>query len=194
MSRRQNTIPGDYFEDLYARTDDPWSFATSPYERAKYDATLAALPRAHYRRGLEIGCSIGVLTADLAGRCGTLVAVDVSAKALDRARRRCQAIPNVNFVRGSVPTMWPEGPFDLMLLSEVVYYFHAADVVRLADRALASIAPGGNIVMVHWTGATDYPLGGDEATELFRRALGKSARRIHRHRTQEYRLDCLAVP
>jgi hypothetical protein len=80
MSRRQSSIPARYFDDLYAGERDPWEFETSAYEQAKYDATLAALPRPRYRRGLEIGCSIGVLTARLAGRCGSLVAITFRRK------------------------------------------------------------------------------------------------------------------
>ena len=143
MSRRQNSIPARYFDDLYAGERDPWEFETSAYEQAKYDATLAALPRPRYRRGLEIGCSIGVLTARLAGRCASLVAVDVSEKALDAARMRCRTLPNVAFENISVPAEWPAGTFDLIMLSEVVYHLDAGDVSRLADRVRASVEPAG---------------------------------------------------
>ena len=194
MSRRQSSIPARYFDDLYAGERDPWEFETSAYEQAKYDATLAALPRPRYRRGLEIGCSIGVLTARLAGRCASLVAVDVSEKALDAAHMRCRTLPNVAFENISVPAEWPAGTFDLIMLSEVVYYLDAGDVSRLADRVRASVEPGGHVLLVHWTGTTDYPLSGDEAAELFMTALGRSARRIRQQRTPAYRLDALALP
>jgi 2-polyprenyl-3-methyl-5-hydroxy-6-metoxy-1,4-benzoquinol methylase len=194
MSRRQRSIPARYFDDLYAGERDPWEFETSAYEQAKYDATLAALPRPRYRRGLEIGCSIGVLTARLAGRCGSLVAIDVSAKALDAARMRCRTLPNVAFEIISVPAEWPLGTFDLIMLSEVVYYLDAGDVSRLADRVRASVEPGGHVLLVHWTGTTDYPLSGDDAAELFMTALGRSVRRIRQQRTHAYRLDALALP
>src|SRR6478609_8966907 len=62
------SLPPDYFERVYREADDPWRFASSPYEAAKYAATLAAVPRARYRNAFEIGCSIGVLTERLAGR------------------------------------------------------------------------------------------------------------------------------
>ena len=65
---RDTTLPLAHFEDLYRRSADPWGFASSGYEAAKYAATLAALPRDRYARGLEVGCSIGVFTAALAGR------------------------------------------------------------------------------------------------------------------------------
>jgi hypothetical protein len=55
-------LPAAYFDALYARDPDPWRFATSDYERAKYRATLAALPGPLLGAALEVGCSIGVLT------------------------------------------------------------------------------------------------------------------------------------
>jgi hypothetical protein len=51
------------------------------------------------------------------------------------------------------------------VLSEVVYYLDAGDVARLADRVRASVEPGGHLLLVHWTGTTDYPLSGDDAAE-----------------------------
>src|ERR1700744_4973631 len=63
------SFDGEYFDLLYAQRSDPWDFATSPYEAAKYAATLAALPKPRYKNALELGCSIGVLTQQLAPRC-----------------------------------------------------------------------------------------------------------------------------
>ena len=120
MSRFKATIPGAYFDDLYAKGIDPWEFATSAYEQTKYSATLEALPRASYESGLEIGCSIGVLTERLAARCKTLIALDIAEAALDAARARCAQLPHVTFERCAVPGEWPTGSFDLIVLSEIV--------------------------------------------------------------------------
>ena len=35
----------------------------------------------------------------------------------------------------------------------------------MAERVVGSLARGGDLVLVHWTGETDYPLSGDEASE-----------------------------
>jgi len=193
MSRWKSSMPASYFEGLYAGKVDPWDFESSGYERMKYDATLAALRRARYRRGLEIGCSIGVLTARLATRCDSLLSIDVAEKALQAARERCRAFANVEFDKVRVPTKWPAGRFDLIILAEVVYYLDAGDVSRLAEQVRASTEPGGDVLLVHWTGPTNYPLSGDEAAELFTTALGRSAHRTRRQRTQAYRLDAFAV-
>ena len=95
----------DYFEDLYAKEADPWRFATSDYEHEKYDATLAALPRARYARGLEIGCSIGVLTRRLAARCDRLLATDIAEEPLREARLRSANAPWVKFAAAPPPRM-----------------------------------------------------------------------------------------
>ncbi|ODN71894.1 class I SAM-dependent methyltransferase [Methylobrevis pamukkalensis] len=187
------TLPPTYFDDLYERAPDPWAFETSPYEDAKYAATLAALPHARYGRVLEVGCSIGVLTKRLASRCDHLVAIDPAARALDTARARCLDLPSVSFVQGHVPADWPSGSFDLIVLSEVIYYLGAPDVDALAARVDRSLRPGGQVLLVHWVRETDYPLSGDAASDQFIRALGSGYRRLARQRTDDYRLDLLAA-
>jgi SAM-dependent methyltransferase len=189
MMRR--SMPASYFENLYTANPDPWKFATSGYEQAKYDATLAALPRSHYQRGLEVGCSIGVFTAQLAAYCKQLVAIDISEVALSRAQMRCRSIANAHFERIAVPLHWPTGTFDLMVLSEVIYYLDIKDVIRLARRVQSSIRSNGHAILVHWTGRTNYPLGGDEAVDLFIESLRPFVLELRHERTPKYRLDIL---
>lgn len=189
MSRRTGTLAPGYFEALYGEKPDPWGFASSAYERAKYEHTLQALPRAHYREALEVGCSIGVFTAMLAARCARLTAIDAAQTCLDAARGRCADIAHVAFERMFVPGDWPEGRFDLLVLSEVVYYLEAADVARLAQRVVRSLTPGGTVALAHWVGLTDYPLSGDEAAELFLAALPEDFAVRAAERRAQYRLD-----
>src|SRR3954453_23805255 len=103
------SAPGEYFDKLYAVLADPWGYTTSAYEQRKYAATLAALPRARFKRAFEPGCSIGVLTRMLARRCTRVVAADVSEISLDRARTRCRGTRNVGFQRITIPSRWPPG-------------------------------------------------------------------------------------
>ncbi len=191
MSRFERSIPPTYFEEMYARDPDPWRFAQSDYEREKYAATLAALPRARYASALEVGCSIGVLTRQLAGRCDALLSLDVAEAALERARERCSDRDHVRFERRRVPADWPEGSFDLILLSEVVYYLDRDDVRRLAARVDATASPGCDILLVHWLGETHYPLSGDEAASIFIEA--SAADLVEGHREKDYRLDILRL-
>src|SRR3984885_7028194 len=191
MSGERETLRPEYFDALYTADLDPWKFATSPYERGKYALTLNAMPRPRYRSALEVGCSIGVLTRSLASRCGTVVAIDAAQTPLAEARRRCADLPGVRFEQMFVPEQWPEGQFELILLSEVVYYLSPEDVGRLAARVTNSLAKGGSVILVHWTGPTDYPLSGDEAAALFIERLGQGFAVDRADRYEKFRLDVL---
>jgi SAM-dependent methyltransferase len=187
--RRESTIEPDYFEALYREKGDPWSFESSPYEAAKYARTLEVMPGARVASMLEVGCANGVLTAKLGARCDDLLAVDVSETALAAARARCADQPNIRFEKRQLPQDVPDGCFDLILLSEVIYYLDRADVKRLADYVTSAVRSGGHLLLVHWTGETDYPLSGDDAVLTFQAALNGAVVHIIAERHDQYRLD-----
>ena len=192
MSELRQTLKPEYFDALYTADPDPWKFAASPYERAKYTLTLNAMPKPRYRSALEVGCSIGVLTRSLASRCDAVVAIDAAPTPLVEARRRCADLPGVRFEQMFVPEQWPDGVFELILLSEVVYYLSREDVGRLAARVTNSLPKGGSVILVHWTGPTDYPLSGDEAVALFIERMGPTCVVERADRYAEFRLDVLS--
>ena len=191
LSQTDDTVMPAFFEHLYATSDDPWGFTTSDYERDKYAQTLAALPKQHYQRVLEVGCSIGVLTAQLADRCEHLLAIDAAAAPLWQARQRCAGQPWVAFDQMFIPGNWPGGTFDLILLSEVVCYLSRADVARLVDRTAATLRPAGNVLLVNWTGMTGCPLSGDAASQAFIDDAASFTRVDRHYRAETFRLDLL---
>jgi SAM-dependent methyltransferase len=157
----------EYFDKLYARSRDPWSFETSEYERNKYEQTLSVLAGRRYQYALEAGCSIGVFTAMLAPLCDELLAVDVSEKAIAVAKERLADLPNVRVELRTLPEETPQGPFDLVVASEVLYYW-PEEVMLSALRCFEEVlAPGGSLLAVHWRKETKtYPLQGDEVHDL----------------------------
>jgi len=181
----------EYFDRLYAQSGDPWDFASSPYEAAKYAATLAALPHPRYSYALELGCSIGVFTPLLALRCERLLATDVSEAALSQARTRCADLPQVVFERRDLTTDFPAGRFDLILVSEVGYYFSQPDLQVLRANIAAALASGGDLLLVHYTGETNYPLTAAAVHETFLAWVGRDWKRAAEQRTNSYRLDLL---
>ncbi|MGI4788703.1 MAG: class I SAM-dependent DNA methyltransferase [Janthinobacterium lividum] len=185
-----NTLLPTYFDDVYAANADPWGFEEKPYEREKYADTLRSLPRSHYRNVFEIGCSLGVLTAKLAPRCDALLAVDGSEAPLVRARELCRDLPQVTIQQMQVPNRFPEGHFDLILVSEVGYYWAPDDLAKSQALILKHLEPGGQLMLVHWTPPVhDYPLTGDEVHESFLHLDG--LRHLSGHREETYRLDLM---
>lgn len=187
MPERQRLRPR-YFEELYSRSRDPWGFETSEYETRKYERTLGVLRDRRYRRALEVGASIGVFTGMLAPSCDELLGVDVSEQAISVARKRLAGYPNVRLELRELPEQMPEGPFDLILASEVLYYLPRAVMLQMLDRFEGVLAPGGRLLAVHWRKETrTYPLQGDEVHEL----LTENTRLRPRKTVvePEYRLD-----
>jgi SAM-dependent methyltransferase len=175
----------DHFERLYERSADPWRYRNSLYEERKHAATIASLTRPHYARALDLGCSIGALTQRLAGICDEVVAVDTSMRALTAARETCRA--NVTFRQAHLPGgEWGEG-FDLIVLSEILYYLQPPALIVLARRIEQSALPGAECIAVHGRGEHGCPLSGDRASELFREALPGTP--LASFKTQHYQLD-----
>lgn len=196
----QKSLPDQYFDDIYREKDDPWDFETSAYEAAKYDETIGALPRASYENALEIGCSIGVLTEKLAAKCGRLLSIDVSERALERARRRCQNLPQVRFARRRVPEQFPDETFDLIVVSEVGYYLSFQDLRRLRTLVVERLNQNAHLLLIHWTPEVDdYPLTGDQVHDFFLELTGRGTsadvpappvlRHLSGRRAELYRID-----
>jgi predicted TPR repeat methyltransferase len=188
MSR--SSLDASYFDDIFASDDDPWDLASSDYEAAKFQATHDVLADRRYARVLEIGCAGGVLTETLAGLCDTLLAVDISSKALVRARERVGDRPGVELARMAFPKETPDGqPFDLVILSEVAYYWGLVDLDRASEWLRDGVASNGRIILVHYTGKTDYPHSGDEAVETLWKDLEDTFLVETAEQRDGYRLD-----
>jgi SAM-dependent methyltransferase len=151
------------FEHRYRENPDPWNFAASQYEQTRYRTVMEALPRPAYERGFEPGCSVGELTAQLAEVCTHLVATDVAPSAVAGARRRCAHLKNVDVYCADVATDAPPGMFDLIVFSEIGYYFPAPLLVQIARSMARQLTHNGDFVAVHWLGdSADHVLHGDQ--------------------------------
>ncbi len=180
------TLQAPYFDSLYSAEPDPWGFQSRPYEIRKRAVTLACLPEVHYSTAFEPGCSIGVLTADLAARSDVVLSMDLSALALALAR---ETVPsNVELRQGAVPADWPTESFELVLLSEVGYYLGARDCRCLGERAAAGST---DLVAVHWRHPVDdYPLSGDEVHRILADSCSAAGMtHLVAHTEDDFRLD-----
>jgi SAM-dependent methyltransferase len=174
------TLPGSYFEELYEANVDPWGFTNRWYEERKRAITLAVLPERRYATAYEPGCSVGVLTLGLAQRCDSLLASDISPIALREAAARLAAYDQVRFERRQLPSQWPAGQFDLVVLSEILYYFNDADLNDIVTKASSAVAQGGTLVSIHWRPkVADYPQRGDRVQEAMQARWSSGAKTVH---------------
>lgn len=182
-------MAAEHFERLYSTNPDPWGYCSSDYEREKYADTLASLPTGRsLEEVLEVGCSIGVFTSQLATRCGRVLGLDFSPTALALARERTNDLANVQLREARFPEQAPEGPWDLVVCSEVLYYLDHAGLRHSIRWLSRQLEDGACLVAVSWRGhGKDEPLRGDDVHDLLAHELS----RWHTHdgRRPGYRLD-----
>ena len=157
---------------------DPWGLESLWYEARKRDVVLAALPDAGYGTAFEAGCATGMLTERLAARCDHLLAVDLVPRAVACARERVARHRHVEVATANLPTDWPtEGPFDLIVLSEIGYFFAPDAWLETAQRAAGALTEAGVILACHW----QRPFAG--RTQSTRQVHAAIARQpgLHRH-------------
>jgi protein-L-isoaspartate O-methyltransferase len=177
-----------FFEEKYRERSDPWNFSASEYELRRYQTIIAALSPKRYSRAFEPGCSVGVLTALLATVCDFVEAIDFSQSAVQEAQRRCEHLANVHVHCASLPERMPVAGFDLIVLSEIGYYFAPDDWKRLSFPLIESMPKGGTLLAAHWLGhSRDHSMNGDQVHEILQSL--PNIQREHSERHERFRID-----
>jgi LmbE family N-acetylglucosaminyl deacetylase len=138
------------FNDLYDGEPDPWQVSSRFYERRKRAIALAALPDERYGIAVEPACGTGAFTRELGPRCDRLLAFDPVPVAVDHAQAATAGLPQVRVHVGEIPGDLPDGPVDLLVYSEILYYLDDEDLAATIERSVAAVRPGGHLLAVHW--------------------------------------------
>ncbi|MCW2735544.1 bifunctional PIG-L family deacetylase/class I SAM-dependent methyltransferase [Nocardioides sp.] len=187
----EDRVDDDALDVVHRERPDPWQ-VDSFYERRKRALTLASLPREHYGRALEVGCSVGALAVDLAGRCDHLLALDASETAIDLARRRTAGVETVDVRRARVPAEWPDGRFDLVSISEVGYFLSPRELGEVVGLALRALTDDGHLLLCHWRHQpVGWPLAGPAVHDAF---LATGAPVLVEHQETDFLLHVLGRP
>jgi len=154
----------DFFEHIWEQ-EDAWALDSSSFERARYDALMAELAGKHYGKVLEIGCGAGAFTARLVRLADNIIALDISPRAVAKARQRLANVNQVSFRTTNVmkSTFEDDGPFDLVVLTETIYYlgwlYPFFDLAWFASQLHAATAPNGRLLLANTLGTFgDYLL------------------------------------
>jgi SAM-dependent methyltransferase len=187
----------DFFDRLYECDEDPFGFDSQPEENLKFDRTLELCGPGPFDHVLEIGCSEGALTELLYPIAKSVLAIDVSSAAVERATLRFRDVPNVRVERRAFPSQLPTGEFDLVVASDVLYYLDLPKLRSSLQAVENALRPGGAFVAVHYVPRMGSVLNGDEThDELLRRT---TLAHVHGERTEfgpgrPYRLDRFERP
>jgi len=156
----------DRIEQFFDSGGDPFGFDENPNEQLKFRRTLEVSGEGSLGSVLEIGCAVGSFTELLAPRATQVLAIDVSAPAIEQARQRLDQYPHVRVETRTLPAEFPDGPFDLIIASDVLYYLPVDDLRVCLRQIEAALNPGGALVAVDYTPRVGTLLNGDELHEF----------------------------
>lgn len=129
-------LSGVHYRDQHARLDlfyrmrDPWQLDCTR-EHFRFTATNAIIQREFGTPAaiVELGCGEGLQSSYLEQICDVLHGIDISPKAISRARARC---PRARFQAGDVVTgLRPDVHFDttLIVACEMIYYVQNVETI-----------------------------------------------------------------
>ena len=187
MATSDTTSP-EFFEERYRNERDPWNFEHSEYEQDRFERIAQALAQRRYRHALEPGCSIGTLTVRLATLCDRITAFDLSPTAVTQARERCAGYPHVELRVAALDVATPVEAHDLIILSELGYYFSPEAWEALATDLASRMQQGTVLLASHWLGhSEEHVQHGDEVHRTLRAV--PHLRLEHEERRPGFRLD-----
>lgn len=142
---------GATWDEHYAARPRVWS--------GRVNARLAEIAgRLTPGRALDLGCGEGADAIWLAEHGWTVLAVDVSTIALERARNEAEArgvAQRIRFERHDLAKSFPDGSFDLVS----VQFLHspvAMDRPPILRAAAAAVAPAGSLLIVDHAAAPPW--------------------------------------
>ena len=172
QKKQSDTYSGTYFDALYNDNNDPWQYQTRWYEKRKRDMCLAVLPQAEYVNAIELGCGNGVFSELLAHRCQNLLSIDGNYQAVQLAKQRLANFSGLKVLQGVIPSALytlnesvqnaylsldnsnPSQPinlkYDLIVISEILYYLSLADIETVMTWIEQNLAVGGTLLCCHW--------------------------------------------
>jgi 2-polyprenyl-3-methyl-5-hydroxy-6-metoxy-1,4-benzoquinol methylase len=151
IGRKNPAQDHTYFNRVYSNKADPWNYQLT-VQQERYRSALGFLDEAKqggkFPRVLEIGCSEGTFTQLLAAHCDSLLALDISSVALERAKERCSELRPVQFYEWDLSRDPAPGTFDLITIMDVLEYYYSPTSLRAArDKVVAMLAPGGYLLV-----------------------------------------------
>jgi len=148
-----------YFNWRY-RNADPYGLDSSEYEREKLDRVARALEfKPRFESALEIGCGEGKLTARLAPKTDRILAVDISDLAVRRARESLRGMAHVIIERRDIFSDAPLEMYELVVCSEVLFYFEPDQLPGVVEKVKERTRPGGYCLLVHARALADDTAG-----------------------------------
>ncbi len=140
--------PRRFMDDAHRRGS--WNFKTAEgqeWHRRVLAAVAMRLGGEQWGDALELGCSEGVFTSYLAGRCRSVRACDISSVACAQAAQRCASYANVrvellDLAKDDIP-----GQYDLVFAMDILSCIRGGQRLERAAKKLTNALREGGVLI-----------------------------------------------
>lgn len=167
------------FEMRFRQDPDPWQTHTRRREKVKRHQLMQAAGFRRWSRALELGAGNGSNTVLLARRSLQLDACEATDSGFALIQEAVASLPNVQVCKHVIPERFPSSFYDLIVISEVLYYLPPGHLRKLSRAISRALVPGGRLVLAHHHRRfADAWLGGATAQENLIRAISAPLRPV----------------
>jgi SAM-dependent methyltransferase len=148
MTAPDSVTVGQSFEKRHRDEREPWMFADRAAEILRHEWIVEAAIDAAPEAALDVGCTIGQLTARLAVVVPKLTAMDVSATAAATTRERVSRLCGV-LTGSAVNLPLASYSFDLIVAADGLYSWDlsADDRARALNELHRVLQPSGRVIL-----------------------------------------------
>jgi SAM-dependent methyltransferase len=135
-------------EPLFDAYQDDYSHDRAP-EQERYKLILDAMQsrRTHWGNAIEIGCSKGLFTTELATLCDSVLACDISPRACALTAERCAQLQNVTVKCLDIQCDPIVGEYDVVCVMDTLAYVHGRHRLQQVIGKLARAVRCGGILV-----------------------------------------------
>lgn len=156
-----------HFNKLFSRDADPWCYETDEISRPRRALIIEEVKRRAPNSLLEIGCASGWMTKELSSLASSVTAVDISSVAIELARERCFGKSNIDFRRLDILVEDIAETFEMVICAGILVYLPSREQKAVCRRVIASVKPGGILILEHECKSSGIELNGDHIHALY---------------------------
>jgi len=147
MTERPITL--EEFEKRFQYDPDPWQTFSSVYEQKKRQYLGHAIGNRAYGRCLEVAAGNGSNSCLIAGKTLRLVATEGTPTGVRLMESLTGSLGNVSIQQQDLAKPMPHRRYDLIVVSEVLYYLTAPALRNFARGIDRTLVPTGRLILAH---------------------------------------------
>ncbi len=152
------------FETMYQNLSEPWKYSGRAAEMLRHEFVVALAREVAEKPDwvLDLGCSVGQLSAQLGQHFPRIASLDVSATAVLKAKTTCEASSKAEFafvVASATALPFATESFSLVVASDGLFGWELSETAQqqVLSEITRVLKPGGRAIFTDYLGHKKFP-------------------------------------